>query len=120
MTSRWVQEGSRWVRRGSEGDSEDDGPTRESLPTSDGSEGDKAATPPNAAPQVSEAPRSHSESTEASESHSEVSSDSSSESEFEEGPEDQNRKKELYKAIGEDADLEKVKSLIQQHPSLLR
>ena len=104
--------GSCLSRSSSRGD-EDDTAARESLPTSSGT---GAAPPPNAAPQVSEAPCLTLIQAESDETRSEVSS----EREFDEGPVDWFTENELYRAICDDGDLQKVKTLIKQHPSLLR
>ena len=90
--------GSCFSRSSSQGD-EDDEPARVSLPASGGAD---AVTLPNTVPQ---------ESDDGSETCSEASSDSGLE---------KSTKEDLYQAIRNDGDLEKVKRLIKEHPNLLR
>ena len=101
------------------GDSVDDASPRESPQTSERAE---AATQPNPAPEVPESPSLPLERTEATGTCSEASS---SESESDEGPNstvpDESTKRELLNAIRDKGgNLEKVRSLTQQHPDLLR
>ena len=118
MTSRWVQEGSRWVRRGSLGHSDEEATARESSQTPEEVE---AATPPDAAPEVSESPSLPLDRPESDKTCSEAAS---SESESDERPNstviDKSTKQEMISAIEYQNDLEKVKTLIKQHPDLLR